>query len=209
MEEIDRILKTSPENAVKLCFDQDLVFMGAFLAKACGVSLEDFSQRKKATVRTQETFTNPGRIKIKLLCNWCSSEEISRSWSRMRSINSSIDVVQDNPDYYVVINMTREPIDKKRTVLFRMEPKMETNHFWGEWGNPDDKQFLKVFRHEKDHNNVEWHLSWTCQELLTRPIVKKYNVLSAVLSGKYKDIGQCKRIDFIKFLDVNDRYRLS
>ena len=108
-------------------------------------------------------------------------------------------------DYYVVINMapTNVKIDKKRTILFRMEPNMKVHRdIWGEWADPVNSDFLKVCRHEEgEYNNNEWHLSKTYSELKNMKIEKKYNMLSTVLSGKYKDPGHVKRVDFVKFLE--------
>lgn len=150
-----------------------------------------------------DTSSKPLPIKIQLLCNWCTTEELMQTWNKMSKgmfTWNNIVLVKENPDYYVVINSTIFPIDKKKTILFRMEPHMERNSSWGEWSNPNSEEFLKVFRHETDYNNNEWHLSKTYSWLMTEPIIKKYdNVLSTVLSSKYSDPGHIKRIDFVKF----------
>jgi hypothetical protein len=88
-----------------------------------------------------------------------------------------------------------------------MEPRMKENALsWGEeWVNPDSKEFFKVLKHDtRDYNNIEWHLSLTYNQFLNYEIVKNPNydkVLSTVTSSKYIDIGDMKRIDFIKFLE--------
>jgi len=152
-------------------------------------------------------------IRVMLICNWCSSEQLANLWNKMSYGNycwKNIRLVWTEPvDYYVIINSPGSVTfnnDKKRTIVFRMEPNM-TDHkeIWGEWADPADKDFLKVYRHEKGElNNCEWHLSKSYTELIEQPVVKnaEYNkVLSTVLSGKYKDVGQVKRIDFIKFME--------
>lgn len=166
-------------------------------------------------------------IRVKLLCNWCSSEQLREVWNKMSERGTfswgKISLVLSEPiDYYVVINSTTEKIDPKKTVVFRMEPNMHNDKKWGGWADPvsivqpykitDTEQmramlsktslrFLRVFKHEtRDHNNIEWHISKTYRELLTFS-PQKTKVLSTVLSEKYKDLGQIARIDFVKFLD--------
>jgi hypothetical protein len=153
-----------------------------------------------------------GKIKVQLLCNWCSSETLARTWNKMSqgeyTWNNITLVWGGEPDYYVVVNKPPPDakIDKKRTILFRMEPHMERNpKQWGEWADPDPTQFLKVCKHNDEYNNNEWHLSKTYSELKTMKITKTEDkVVSTVLSAKYKDPGHIKRVDFVKFLERND-----
>lgn len=133
-------------------------------------------------------------IKIKLLCNWTDSKTLVNIWKKMNN-NKNILLVDSEPcDYYVVINDTSENYIPDKTFLFHMEPNMpETT-----------KKYLKVFSHNRDYNNLEWHLSKTYKELSTQPIIKDEffsDILSTVLSSKYKDPGHQIRIDFIKFID--------
>jgi hypothetical protein len=149
-------------------------------------------------------------IRVKLLCNWCLSKELADCWNKMSRGNYTwgrIKVVwEGDVDYYVIINSPPKDaiFDKKRTILFRMEPHMSLHpEIWGEWANPDDKEFLKVLRHENgDYNNNEWHLSTPYSVLQEeKGFYKPTNTLSTILSGKYKDPGQVLRVDFIKFLE--------
>jgi hypothetical protein len=149
-------------------------------------------------------------ITVYPMCHWCDSSSLIKLWDKMSMGGGRWGRVQLVPtreaDYYVIINSPLpgtelSPEEKKKTIIFRMEPKMTFNtHLWGEYANPDDSQFLKVFRHENgDYNNNEWHLSKTYTELMTESIEKKYDkVLSTVLSDKYHDPGHVKRVDFIK-----------
>lgn len=152
-------------------------------------------------------------IRIQLLCHWCDSPEIKKLWDKMSEGSGkwgNIETVCDNPDYYVVINKPfGEPkIDKKKTIVFQMEPYMPNKkHIWGEWAEPDKREFLKVFSHDTDYNNNEWHLSKTYFQLVRDPIIKNpkiSNKISVIVSGKYIDYGQTKRIDFIRFLETKD-----
>jgi len=156
-----------------------------------------------------------GNIKIKLLCNWTSSELLSKTWEKMSKGNgtwNNISLVMDSnddiPDYWVILNAPPPNVifDRKKTIVFRMEPNMHLNpNLWKEWANPNEKDFLKVLKHEGWHmNNLEWHLSKTWEQLSTEPIEKNESLntcISTVLSEKYKDIGQVKRVDFVKFLE--------
>lgn len=145
------------------------------------------------------------KIHIKIFTNWCSPEEITSLWNKMRPEESSLILTTQEPiDYYVIINSPPKDAiyDKKRTIVFQMEPFMDRHNKWGEWSNPDKNEFYRVLRHvDGAYNNNEWHLSKTYLQLSNEPIVKTENTLSTVLSSKYTDIGHTKRIDFVKFLE--------
>jgi len=152
------------------------------------------------------------KTRVKIMCNWCTSEELMLLWDKMSKGNctwNNLQLVMNEPiDFYVIINAPPANIffDPKKTVLFRMEPNM-TKHpeIWREWTNPKNEDFFRVCKHEEGYyNNVEWHLSKTYQELTTfipRKNTDWGKVISAVLSGKYSDPGHIKRVDFIKFLE--------
>lgn len=150
-------------------------------------------------------------IRVKLLSNWASPEQLTRLWWKMAQEDgrwNRIKLVLTEPiDYYVIINAVSddEKYDPRKTIVFRMEPRMAQNpQQWGKWADPDDKQFVKVCRHEQEYNNCEWHLSKTFQQLNNEKIVKndQYSaVVSAILSAKYSDPGHVKRVDFVKYLD--------
>jgi hypothetical protein len=158
---------------------------------------------------------NNNLIKIKILCNWTSSEVQSRVWNKMSKGNFRWNNLQlvwgdEIPDYYVILNAPpkNEIFDKSKSIVFRMEPWMEKNDNWGEWSNPDSSQFLMYVPHSKEYNNLEWHINKTYTELINGvgTIEKKYSdCLSTILSPKYKDIGHIKRIDFVKFLESKNQ----
>lgn len=145
--------------------------------------------------------------RVKLLCNWCSSETLHSYWAKMSQDGNgkwdSISLALEEPiDFTVVLNATNELIDPKRTIVFQMEPKMESNPSWGSWAKPDEKAFKAVFTHKTEMNNIEWHLKPTYQQLCSgaTPILKT-KLFSTIISGKYTDIGQIKRTNFVKFLE--------
>lgn len=149
-------------------------------------------------------------IRVKLVCNWTTSEHLAQLWNKMSQGNfrwNNIVLVWTDPvDYYVVINMPNETegkgIDKKKTILFQMEPHMEQfPSIWKEWSQPPVEDFFHVCRpDQREYNNGEWHLSLTYNQLVNSTF-KKDKVLSTVLSGKYSNPGQVLRVDFVKFLE--------
>ena len=155
--------------------------------------------------------------RVKMLCNWCSSKDLCNEFSTMYLDggfykNSSIELVYDNDndniDYYVIINMpTYDSLceyDPKKTIIFQMEPWVYDNtknwgvKTWGEWAIPDSNKFMKVFRHTESLNNVQWQVS--PPELILGD--EKINKIMCILSEKIHDEGHKKRIDFLKYIDL-------
>lgn len=154
---------------------------------------------KMVTGTTKENeMKNP--ITFRLLCNWCSQNEIYNLWEKMgengRWENVKLVKEGEKYDYTVVINSTLEKIDKLKTIVFHMEPT----------GIPMEfvfPSFLRLFSH-KYYNNLEWHLSWNRDELLFGGIMKDEtlkNSVSAIVSSKYHDVGHINRVDFIKYAE--------
>lgn len=151
--------------------------------------------------------------RVFLTCNWCSSTQLMNLWNKMSKDNNytwnDIRIVDQEPcDFYCIINRPSSDDfvhDPERTVIFRMEPYMEKDEKqWGKWTNPDVNLYKFVGNHNLHYNNNEWHLKKTYQELMNDTIVKNEeysNVLSTILSEKYKDPGHIKRIDFIKYIE--------
>ena len=154
-------------------------------------------------------------IKVLLACNWCSSKELCDIWDKMSKGNyiwNNIQIVSEEPcDYYCIINQPPNNLKLilENTIVFIMEPYMDKNlHMWNkDWLSIDKSIFKWYGSHDKYYNNNEWHLSKTYTELKNEEIIKDEtvsNILSTVLSDKYKDPGQIKRIDFIKFLETKN-----
>ena len=153
---------------------------------------------------------NPPTVKVLLMCNWCSSQELVNNWNKMSEDNNcrwkDMEIVTEEPcDFYCVIN--RPPpnakYDPARTIIFRMEPYMERDERqWGDFTKPNKADYKFVGYHDIHYNNNEWHLSLSYQQLLSQPIVKTHDkILSAILSDKYKDPGHIKRVDFVKYIE--------
>lgn len=139
------------------------------------------------------------RIKLMLLPSWTTTYQLSLIWSKMSKKNTNswenIQLVDEEPDFYVVINQEPDNIPIERVIYIQMEP---FNCFEG-----SDKYFLNL-THKNTYNNIEWHLSSSHTELMHEQIQKnnfqKYTI-STILSDKYNDPGQKKRIDFALYLD--------
>lgn len=193
-------ISSSIIKVLEYCRDNDLFFLGKYLGRLNKSNNSEYHNLMSIIESPQSKV-----IKIKLLCNWCSSKELCNLWNKMSKGNGSWNSIQissdDKCDYYVIINSPQnEYYDPDRTIVFQMEPDMKKElHKWGEWSEP--KNCLKVFTHEVSFNNNEWHLSKTYKQLCEEPIIKSLNILSTVLSEKYRDSGHMKRIDFVKYLE--------
>lgn len=153
-----------------------------------------------------------GKILIKLLCHWMPSREITEIWNKMSKGNytwNNIQLVTDDstPDYFVILNTpySGETFNPKRSIVFQMEPLMaQYPQKWQYFADPRSPPFAYTCKHVDEYNNNEWHLSKTYSELLEFSPKKDENlnnVISTVLSKKYFDLGQVKRVDFVKFLE--------
>ena len=169
------------------------------------------------TIETIETIEK--KIRVKMLCNWCSSETLCKEWSNMCEDpeffiwkNIKITWENENIDYYVIINRPQdgEYYVPEKTIVFQMEPWIHDGgkpwgvKTWGEWAIPDEKKFLAVRgRHNDCWNNAFWQLELTLGEIQNLNIEKidKSNRLSTICSSKYFDEGHILRIDFLKYIE--------
>ena len=163
--------------------------------------------------------------RVKMLCNWCSSEDLCKEWMKMckgasntgtyRWNNLEITWSDEDIDYYVIINKPR-PGDKyvaEKSIVYHMEPWCFSQDqgwgvkTWGEWAKPDPRLFLQVRSHDKFVNPVFWQVNLTFDKLQTMDISSQKKaeldkVVSSVCSSKYFDPGHKKRIDFLKYLET-------
>lgn len=158
-------------------------------------------------------YVKKGNIRVKMICNWCSPEQLLLEWNPMSKGNfrwNDIEITAEDRDvdFYVIINKPSgsEHYDPARTVVFQMEPWCGEEHqtwgvkTWGEWAEPDEAKFLHVRTHRKYVNTAFWQLRSTYHDLKTGPIVKT-KVLSTICSSKYFDPGHIKRVDFLKYIE--------
>lgn len=127
-------------------------------------------------------------IRIRLTCNWTDSKSLLKYWAHMlgepQGENYKYDNIiftadTDNIDYYVIINKPYQGdiYIAAKSLVFRMEPFIETIPFYNGWANPKD--FLYFMEHKHYRNNSEWWLPKTTKELLTElPFLTNVEVLS-------------------------------
>jgi hypothetical protein len=202
---------------LKTCEESNLLYLAYALSECDTNTVVNENKKHFYNLITSQK----PKTRVKLLCNWCSSEDLAKTWNKMSKGNftwNNIQLVwQDPVDYYVVINRSliqdvatsSLPLDK--TIVFHMEPNLSNEDMWGkEWAVSflleNEKKFFKICPHEKhgEYNNNEWHLSLSYSELRQGFVTKDQDLstcLSTVLSGKYRDPGQIKRIDFVKYLE--------
>jgi hypothetical protein len=155
-------------------------------------------------------------IRVKMVCNWCSSKDLCNEWSNMCEYEytwKNIQITWDNNDidYWVIINKPYDNsyYDPKRTIVFQMEPWVNNDSYlwgvktWGEWAVPDENKFLAVRgRKTKYHNNAFWQLELNYNELIHLKYENKKDSVSSICSSKYYDEGHISRINFLKFLEM-------
>lgn len=159
--------------------------------------------------------------RVKMICNWCSSEQLCKEWKNMCLDNfkwNNIEITWDNNDidYYVIINKPNkdyyEFYESEKTIIYQMEPwvcfkdKNWGVKTWNEWSIPDENKFLHVHSHRKYLNNVQWWVKIPNSLLLTR---KKQDRFVNILSNKNFDDGHQKRINLCKneqYIGISDTY---
>jgi len=183
------------------------------------LSLNSAMQNMKIMMSELQDKSCKNTQRVKLLCNWASSEQLSRDWEKMSkngkwTIQDSfkIEVVDTGDiDYYVIINKppVGEYFDPARTIVFIMEPYAENTFYLNDWLKdiPREK-FLYFLDHANFRNNTEWWLNKPLDELI-KPIVKNNNMLSTVVSSQYTMKGHRLRIDFIKYFQKHSNHAMD
>jgi hypothetical protein len=154
--------------------------------------------------------------RVKIMCNWMTTDQLMKCWGKMSKNNSwtfsnksaTLHLVEDNPDYYVIINkpLQGQSYVTKNTIVYRMEPYIESNLFYNDW--TDKKGFMYFLEHSVAHNNVEWWLNKSVDDLSKESIVKS-NIISSVVSSQYTMEGHKLRIDFLQYLEKNSKYQVD
>ena len=140
------------------------------------------------------------KMRIVLLCNWCSSRELAETWRKMLPRGLGVELAdaaeEAEPDLWVVVNgaPAGARYDPARTILLQMEPNLPVDE-------ARERAFMAFLRTGRDWNTVEWHLSMTYDALLVheprkpRPLAR---AVTAVLSGKCTDPGHRLRHDLAR-----------
>ena len=177
-------------------------------------------QQMREINRKSDILEIVNKKRVKMLCNWCSSKDLCREFSVMNDIKgtyiNNIELVSDcegdnSIDYYVIINMpTYDSLcvyEPKKTIIFQMEPWVydTTKNWgvktWGEWAIPDANKFMRVFQHAESLNNVQWQVS--PPENISGE--EKINKVMCVLSDKLHDEGHMKRVNFLKYVEMESQ----
>jgi len=184
---------------------------------------EEYLNKKQEETKIIDT----NCIRIKMLCNWCSSEQLCKEWSNMcenefkwKNYELVWTNVKEDIDYYVIINrpLNDDYFDPKRTIVFQMEPWVnDTNKpwgvkTWGKWADPDPNDFLAVRgRKTNCHNNAFWQLELKLNDFQKPELFEKTKgkTISSICSSKYFDEGHIARIDFLKFLEAKGDLKLD
>ena len=169
----------------------------------------------KKSIMTNSVMTKIKTIRLKMVCNWCTSEQLCKEWATMYMQENKwkhfVMTSTNDPkeiDYYVIIN-SPQPTDHyvpERTIVFQMEPwvadpaKNWGVKTWGEWATPDPQKFFKVFTHKTHLNNVQWQIEYP---FYTEPInnKEKKNKMVAICSQKNFDDGHILRNNFIRYIE--------
>jgi hypothetical protein len=159
------------------------------------------------------------RMKVKMLCDWCNSEQLCKEWSNMCErdfIWKNIEITwldSDDVDYYVIINKPLNESDfyvPERTLVFPMEPTVfdETKHWgtktWGKWAKPDPSVFFHVHDHARYLNNVQWLFRYPLSRLQDESTFypsDKLSRVSCVSSRKMFDKGHILRNNLLRHID--------
>lgn len=162
-------------------------------------------------------------LKIKMMCNWMSGNELCEYWNKLTDGNYTYsknnkeikifgeDLSCDNADYIIVINNSNDYIENKKNLSKTIFAKMEPIFMSDFWKNID-ACFLKAkIVHGSDdppaknvinYNLSEWLISISRKELEESDYSDakiKENRISSVISGKTQDEGQKIRINFALF----------
>lgn len=165
----------------------------------------------------QGVYVKKQKYRVKMICNWTSSEGLCNEWNKMSKGNYTWNDIEitwtdDNIDFYVIINKPsgNEKFIPEKTIVLQMEPwcgNPEQNwgvKTWGIWAKPNETSFLQVRTHENYLNNTFWQLDTTYTQFKNMFNIKKTEIISSICSSKYFDPGHIKRIDFLKFVESKD-----
>jgi hypothetical protein len=190
---------------------------------AVEVEVADTDTNTPTPVELVQTPTTQAKrqVRVKLMCNWCTSQQLCKEWSNMCERNfkwKNIEVTwSDDPkeiDYYVIINYPMNASDyyvPEKTLVYQMEPtvfdpaKPWGTKTWGRWANPDPNEFMHVNAHAKYLNAVQWMFRYPYNQLRDSSNFKaadKLDRVSCILSKKNSDDGHILRNELLKYIET-------
>lgn len=207
-------------NEIVSCLDSKKPYKLVYQNNNNKISLTFNSNNKKDSSVINLNDIKKEKYTVKLCCNW--QENLWNDWSKMFPVNKKFKTIPkieitttNNPDIFVVVNkpLKNECIVPSRTIVFRMEPYIESNPWFNDWlDNIEGRtnSFMYFLEHKDFRNNSEWWLSRDVNQLLNDKIEKnKENRLSTVLSSQYFMDGHKLRIDFVKYFQQNSKYEID
>lgn len=153
--------------------------------------------------------SHEGPWTVRLLCNWTSSDDLVKTWSKLGKSDNIILVGDENAetDYTVIVNAPPAGVsfNPKRTIVFRMEPDEDVSERWNNWYD-NKSDFLLFANHMNFQNNCEWHLSAHSEHPIEKDSELEHT-LSAVISDQMSHEGHIMRVQLCQYLqskgDVN------
>ena len=186
--------------------------LGFFKSKITSLTTSPYFSQKDGIYIKKDAYEISQKKQIKMLCNWCSSEQLCKEWSNMCENkfywkNLNLTWENENIDYYVIVNYPCDNsyYDPKKTIVFQMEPWVYDKNknwgvkTWGQWAEPDENKFMHVHSHKKYLNNVQWLF-----DIPKNIPENRQNKIISILSLKNFDDGHVKRINLIKYLEDNN-----
>lgn len=148
--------------------------------------------------------------KFKFTCNWMSSEQLYNNWKRMYSpgIVDLVHTTGDDYDFLVIVNRPSCNYKPENSIVYRMEPYIETNRYYNEWNLHDKSEFMYFLEHSNFRNNSEWWIA-NANTFNIPKNTDKNDRLSAVISSQYDMVGHKFRVDFIKYFQQNSKYEVD
>jgi hypothetical protein len=153
------------------------------------------------------------QLRVKMLCNWCSSAQLCNEWNKMTRGDfkwNGISIVADDAtaDYYLVINHpqyedTHYVADK--TLVYHLQPwhsnPLSPEWALNTWAEPDPTRFYAVHTRARVTNTPFWKMSWTWTDFKTKDIHKDLAVAN-VVSSVCTEGADAQQVDFLKALEM-------
>ena len=151
---------------------------------------------KKKVLENPAPTSNSDKTRVKMLCDWQSSEKLIEEWSLM-NVPSTIELTtSDDADFHVIINKPGNgSFDPSKSIIYQMEPTIyDPAKNWGAklWPKPDPTNFYRI-QHHNYLNGVQWNFKMPIEI----PDTKTNDVVS-ILSGNNWDTGHKLRVEFVK-----------
>lgn len=135
---------------------------------------------------------------VMIRCNWGTPTELMNVWNKFLSGNESWELVDKDPDYFLILNFTNEYFDPKRSWIFLMEPNFTIYKQIFDEMNKDE--IKKVSTCETEMRMCEWHLSKSHSQLKEERY-SKTKEFSTVVSSLYLYPLHRKRVDFLRWIE--------